>query len=629
MTDKPRWRVVCPVSSELPPDRRYHMMGRLNGLFGGIFADESWALSQAYYFGSINHSPDHRVEMIDGTPIDLLDELDEGWLSKSAAASRERGETEFNFGPVDQDELERAISSGKDYHRATVRLVGAWAFRRKPLLEAQRDLEAVYARVPEADHNTQRYRDRVADIERILLDIYGKEAAKRDPREEEREEDPSLGEPNQKPGPKPAAEAKAADKTQLWPEMGADAFHGLAGDVVEAIAPTTEADPVALLAHLLVEFGNAVGRRSYCIADGARHYPNEYAVTVGITSKGRKGTSAQRVDQFMRTAAAVWYENCIASGLSSGEGIIHAVRDEVRGYEKTGKGKQIEYIEVVKDLGISDKRLLIHEPEFGGALEVMKRQGSTLSRVVREAWDKGDLRALVKNNAERATDAHISILGHITVDEYRASLDRISMVNGYANRFLNLLVKRAQELPFGKLVADTVMKPLADRIRRALTNDALGEEVTFSDEGAEMWRAEYHDLSAAKPGLYGSVVARAEAHALRLAIIYALLGNSLDIKPDHLSAALAFWRYCDASARFIFGDAVGDPVADEILRALRRAGPDGMTRWEISNMFGRNLSSDRIGKSLLLLEEHGKARMTTTRSGGPGPGRPTETWRAV
>jgi hypothetical protein len=162
---------------------------------------------------------------------------------------------------------------------------------------------------------------------------------------------------------------------------------------VAAIAPTTEADPVGLLAHFLVAFGNAIGRKPYCIADGARHYPNEYAVTVGDTSKGRKGTTARRIDEIMSAAASDWHLNCLASGLSSGEGVIHAVRDEVRGFEKTGKGKQIEYIEIVKDSGIDDKRLLISEPEFGGALEVMKRQGSTLSRVIREAYDTGNLRA--------------------------------------------------------------------------------------------------------------------------------------------------------------------------------------------------------------------------------------------
>jgi hypothetical protein len=38
----PRWRVVCPFSEALTPGLRSHMMDRLNGLFKGVFAAESW-----------------------------------------------------------------------------------------------------------------------------------------------------------------------------------------------------------------------------------------------------------------------------------------------------------------------------------------------------------------------------------------------------------------------------------------------------------------------------------------------------------------------------------------------------------------------------------------------------------
>ena len=41
---------------------------------------------------------------------------------------------------------------------------------------------------------------------------------------------------------------------------------------------------------------------------------------------------------------------------------------------------------------------------------------------------------LTKNSPVRATGA--MIIGHITIAEYKASLDRTSMVNGYTNRFL-------------------------------------------------------------------------------------------------------------------------------------------------------------------------------------------------
>ena len=77
-----------------------------------------------------------------------------------------------------------------------------------------------------------------------------------------------------------------------WPQMSPAAFYGLAGDIVKTIAPHSEADPVAVLIHLLVMFGNIIGRSAYYPVEATRHYMNIFAVCVGESSKGRKGTSA-------------------------------------------------------------------------------------------------------------------------------------------------------------------------------------------------------------------------------------------------------------------------------------------------------------------------------------------------
>jgi hypothetical protein len=90
-THAPRLRVLCPLSTEYPPDQRDLFMGRLNGLFDGIFADESWILSQSYYYGSVNGNPAHRVELIDGTPIDQHPELTGRGRSGAHTGSAARG----------------------------------------------------------------------------------------------------------------------------------------------------------------------------------------------------------------------------------------------------------------------------------------------------------------------------------------------------------------------------------------------------------------------------------------------------------------------------------------------------------------------------------------------------------
>jgi hypothetical protein len=131
-------------------------------------------------------------------------------------------------------------------------------------------------------------------------------------------------------------------------------------------------------------------------------------------------------------------------------------------------------------------------------------------------------------------------------------------------------------------------------------------------------------LSEGHGGLFGAVTARAEAQCLRLALVYALLDKAEAIDAPHLFAAFALWEYCEASARLIFGSALGDPVADSILRSLRCAGAAGMSRTELRDLFKRHQSADRIGAALEMLRRKGLALPTAEATDG----RPAERWRA-
>src|SRR5919106_4203606 len=109
--------------------------------------------------------------------------------------------------------------------------------------------------------------------------------------------------------------------------LGFAAFHGLARKVVEKLLPHSEADPAALLVHLLVAFGNAVGRGPHAKVEADRHAGNLYAAFVGLTGAGRKGTAAGRIQELYAAADADWAKHCVKGGMSSGEGVIRAIRD--------------------------------------------------------------------------------------------------------------------------------------------------------------------------------------------------------------------------------------------------------------------------------------------------------------
>ncbi len=401
-----------------------------------------------------------------------------------------------------------------------------------------------------------------------------------------------------------------------FPVMDDAAYRGILGEIVGAIEPHSEADPVAILLSAITFFGSSYGRRGYVEISGTRHHGNLFVGIVGDTARARKGTSLSPVKNIFGTAAPEWTQNRIVSGLSSGEGLINVVRDAVEGENKDGDT-------VVLDKGVLDKRLLVAEGELSQGLKVLRREGNTLSPILRNAWDGGDLAALTRNSPLRATEPHISILGHITSTELLKHLIESEAANGFGNRFLWACVRRSKSLPFGGELSSVDMSPIIRGLRSAL--DQRAGRMSFARSARDTWVEMYDSLTEDRPGMFGMITARAEAQTLRLAILYALAAGSNEIGIGHLASAFAVWCYCEDSARHLFGDQLGDVDADKLVNALRSS-PKGMTRTEISGLFGRNKKPGDLQRILNLLEHAGKARSQSAV--GEAGGRPTETWFA-
>jgi hypothetical protein len=181
-------------------------------------------------------------------------------------------------------------------------------------------------------------------------------------------------------------------------------------------------------------------------------------------------------------------------------------------------------------------------------------------------------------------------------------------------------------LPDGGRVPEADFKRLADQLKQAVEYAvSLGDhEFRRNDEARTIWHSIYEELSEGKPGLFGAVISRAEAQVMRIACLYALLDKSPEIRREHLLAGLAVWQYCEASARYIFGDAFGDPLVDTLLTRLR-ASPRGVTKTELNAALSRNRKADDINQALTLLSDRGLARVETEDT----EGRPAERWFAT
>lgn len=413
----------------------------------------------------------------------------------------------------------------------------------------------------------------------------------------------------------------------LWPTIDPRAFHGLAGEIVSAADPHNEGDRVATLVQFLVAFGNLIGHNAHFVVAATHHHLNLFIALVGMTAVGRKGTSWDVVRWILGGIDPDWKEGRIMGGLVSGEGLIHHVRDpktEERPV-KEGKGPPHASETVVVDPGVTDKRLLVVETEFSRVLKSMGRDSNTLSDVMRQGFDGGDLRTMGKNNGEKATGAHISIIAHVTQADIRRHLSETDTLNGFANRFLWTAVRQSKSLPEGGRLFEVDWSDITTRLRGAVAFARQVGKMTRDPAAAKVWAGLYDDLSAGRPGLLGAVLSRAVPLTMRMACQIALLDRSAVVRAGHLIAALALWDYCEASARFIFGDSLGDPVAEKLLAALKAA-PDGLTRRDIANdVFKKNKKSKAI---VALLSGLFTARLIHRRTDNATGGRPAERWYA-
>ena len=77
------------------------------------------------------------------------------------------------------------------------------------------------------------------------------------------------------------------------------------------------------------------------------------------------------------------------------------------------------------------------------------------------------------------------------------------------------------------------------------------------------------------------------------------------------------------STRWVFGDSLGDPTADDIW-ALAKDRATGVSRTEVRDLFSRNKKAREIDRALTTLVDAG--RLQRTRGHDRTTGRPAEIW---
>jgi hypothetical protein len=277
-------------------------------------------------------------------------------------------------------------------------------------------------------------------------------------------------------------------------------------------------------------------------------------------------------------------------GVSSGEGLIYAIRDP-----RDGQGEDDQR----SDPGVMEKRLLVNLSEVGSVLALVRRPGSILSAVIRNIYDCVTIETGAKVSPVRCKEPYGSISASITPFELTGLLfdDKdlaASADNGLGNRFLYLYVARDKlvAIPAPTEGRDDLTRKVAENVKQAYAalkpgGAFLSTPIEFTPDAKALYERDIYPridglqaASANAARLFG----RMTTNCRKLAAILAVINGESQISVGALAAAAAWVEYGAATV-----NTVASTVADR--RRMHQLRQDGEA---IVKVLG-DLATNQIG----------------------------------
>lgn len=372
------------------------------------------------------------------------------------------------------------------------------------------------------------------------------------------------------------------------PELHPSALYGVLKYMVDAACANTEAVPSTVGINILARFAATLGNTAYIQIGDQRRHLRMNALIVGPTAKGRKGTSADMPDELFRLVDGQlgWAPLRKLTALATGEGLIHQLRDP-HIYVIAGR-------EVV-DPGVPDKRLLCDVSEFAGVLAQARREGSTISTVLRDAFDGRTLTTPTKTSFNKASNTHICVVGSVPETEIIKSLSSIDITNGLANRFAMFYSVRTKTVPMPEPTDATLMRAFAEHVRAALWEGVARGQIRMDTEAEAYWHWVYDYIeNQTYPPAVASLLGRQSTYTLIFAALLALLNREYVVECKHLEAALSWMKYWEQTALFVFSNGDQNEEAhrmrsleNEIIQVITTMGGVGVPHTEVANRVTR------------------------------------------
>ena len=377
-------------------------------------------------------------------------------------------------------------------------------------------------------------------------------------------------------------EPGTTDTTRSPPNTDPMMFPGILKEIISACCQNSEAVPVAVAANVLLRMSALIGPTLYLPIGDERRLLNDYMLMVGSTGLG-KGSSNHgparifnKVEEYLaedlkqqfdagRSDGIARYPwlTIHTGGLSSGEGLAAAMDDN-------------------SEPPVTDKRMLVFEPEFSTVMTMSQRTGNNLSMVLRNGFDGVDIKPLTKRDKVQVTDPYLCLMGNITARELTCH-DQSAMMtaNGMLNRFLILWQQPTRAVPFPEPMSADSVDCLAEQLAQCI-HHARGchhetyytkvrqkaRMISLDDDAKAVWAETYHDLlNRPDCDRVQALTRRHRLHALILSALFALLDHRQVIQPPDIHAAMAWIDYSRQSVIYSYS-ALTDQQKSDYLSKL-------------------------------------------------------------
>ena len=426
--------------------------------------------------------------------------------------------------------------------------------------------------------------------------------------------------------PKPdTGDDENPDLTNRPPQTTPNMFPGLLQEIVDACCKGSEAVPIAVASNCLLRFAALVGPGVYLPIGDEKRQLNEFVLMIGPTGLGKGGSHHgpkrlfNKVEEYLqldldrqvqvgKSCGITRYPflNVHNGGFSSGEGLAATLNDNGINNEPS----------------VTDKRLLVFEPEFSNVMSMCQRGGNTLSVVLRNVYDGINIKPMTKRDKVQVTNPHVCLLANITDHELKQH-DQSDMMssNGMLNRFLILWQQPDKELPFPDPIPEPVLNSLADLVAKRILQARKGSHethyrkvqenawpVTLDDQARSYWSLVYSQLlNRPDSETVKSMTRRHRLHALLLAAIFALFDGRDRVQLGDMKSAMTWINYSQRSVIYAFKSTKEEMEAREIYQLARRilyavvilnARHGQCTRTDIHNFYQRKLKGKNITRAL-------------------------------